>query len=190
MGRVRHEPSPFQPNSDFPMPPNPVTATGTAYSTATEALGYSPHPTPTSLASQPYVNQYGIQVNECVYDGWCGEGCNYVCETGAKANSAYRTIPAAIKTGNLDLRVNSYIFRLDMDSTGNPGRPLLRRMGNIHVQPATIFANCLWGFNIVREMMLSGVGTNTIRRRSQVRSDGASHSQMVDHRAPPLARSP
>ncbi len=153
--------SPFQPNSNFPMPPCPATPTGTAYANACEALGYSPHPVPVSLATQPYMNQYGVQVNACVYDGWCGEGCNYVCETGAKANSAYRTIPAALKSGNLDLRVNNYIFRLDSNSNGQiTAVRYYDFMGNIHVQPAKIFANCLWGFNIVRLMMLSGIGTN------------------------------
>ena len=38
---------------------------------------------------------------------------NYVCEVGAKANSAYRQIPAAMKSGNFTLALNSYVFRLD-----------------------------------------------------------------------------
>jgi gluconate 2-dehydrogenase alpha chain len=152
--------NPFQPDSDFPMPPNPLTPTAEAFITATEALGYTPAPTPTSLASQAYMNQYGVQVNECLYDGWCGEGCNYVCEVGAKANSAYRTIPAAIKTGNLDLRVNSYVFRLDSDSSGKiTAARYYDAMGNIHVQPATAFGMALWGYNIVRLMLVSGLGT-------------------------------
>ena len=153
--------NPFQPQSDFPMPPAPLTPTAQAYVTATEALGYSPHPMPTSLASQAYINQYGVQVNACVYDGWCGEGCNYVCEVGAKANSAYRTIPAAIKTGNMDMRLNSYVFRLDTNSSGAvTAVRYYDAMGNVHVQPATVFVNTLWGYNIIRSMMLSGIGNN------------------------------
>ena len=30
--------------------------------------------------------------------------------------------------------------------------------GNIHVQPAKTFVNTLWGFNIIRLMLLSGIG--------------------------------
>jgi gluconate 2-dehydrogenase alpha chain len=154
--------NPFMPMAgNFPMPPAPLTPTALAYQAATEALGYNPIPAPTSLASQPYVNQYGIQVNECLYDGWCGEGCNYPCEVGAKANSAYRTIPAAIATGNLDLRVNSYVFRLDTNSSGQIiDVRYYDAMGNIHIQPATVFANALWGYNVVRLLALSGIGTN------------------------------
>ena len=73
---------------------------------STEALGYSPYPHVSSLASAPYMNTYGVQVNECVYDGWCGSSCNYVCRTGAKANSAFRTIPAAVKSGNFTMVLN------------------------------------------------------------------------------------
>jgi gluconate 2-dehydrogenase alpha chain len=151
---------PFQPSSDFPLPPNPLTPVGQMYANAIQSMGYSPHPTPTSLASQPYVNQYGVSINACVYEGWCGEGCNYVCETGAKANSAYRTIPAAIKTGNLTMALDSYVFRLDTDpTTGNvTAVRYYDAQGNVNVQPAKAFVNTLWGFNIVRLMLLSGIG--------------------------------
>ena len=64
--------NPFIPMySNFPLPPHPPTPVGTMFQTATEALGYSPFPQPSGLASQPYVNQYGVQINACVYDGWC-----------------------------------------------------------------------------------------------------------------------
>ena len=109
--------------------------------------GLHPFPLPTSLASEPYVNQYGVSVNACVYDGWCGEACNYACETGAKANSAFRTIPAAMKTGNLDMRLDSYVFRIDVDP--NTGLATASRyydaMGNVHVQPGKVFFNGIWG---------------------------------------------
>ncbi len=35
-------------------------------------------------------------------------------------------------------------------------------MGNIHVQPATVFVNRLWGYNIVRLMLSPGWATTTI----------------------------
>jgi gluconate 2-dehydrogenase alpha chain len=146
-------------SGNYPMPPHPDTAVGTAFKTAAEAIGWSPFPTPTALASQPYVNQYGVAVNECVYEGWCTEGCNYVCETGAKANSAYRTVPAAIKSGNFTLAINSYVFRLDTNSSGQvTDVRYYDAQGNIHVQPGKVFFNGLWGFNIIRSMLLSGIG--------------------------------
>jgi gluconate 2-dehydrogenase alpha chain len=146
-------------SKNYPLPPHPDTAVGTAFKNACEAVGYSPFPTPSALASQPYTNQYGVQVNPCVYDGWCTEGCNYVCETGAKANSAYRTVPAAIKSGNFTLALNSYVFRLDTNSQGLiTAARYYDAEGNVHVQPAKVFFNGLWGFNIIRSMLLSGLG--------------------------------
>src|SRR6059058_6605328 len=68
-----------------------------------------PFPTVSALASQPYTNRYGVTVNPCVYEGYCGGLCDYACETGAKSNAAYRTIPAAIKSGNFTLVTNAYI---------------------------------------------------------------------------------
>jgi gluconate 2-dehydrogenase alpha chain len=145
---------------DYPLPPHPPTPVGSAFQSAAEAIGWHPFPTPTALASQSYVNQYGVQINACVYDGWCSEGCNYVCEVGAKANSAYRQVPAAIKSGNFTLALNSYAYRLDTDA--GTGKVTAARYydaeGNIHVQPGTVFFNGMWGFNIIRSMLLSGIG--------------------------------
>jgi gluconate 2-dehydrogenase alpha chain len=146
-------------SKNYPMPPHPQTKLGTLFENTAEAMGYNPYPSPNSLASQPYVNQYGVSVNACVYDGWCGESCNYVCETGAKANSAYRTIPAAINSGNLSIAINSYIFRIDTDNTGKATAVRYYDSGgNIHVQPGSVFFNGLWGLNIHRMMALSGIG--------------------------------
>jgi gluconate 2-dehydrogenase alpha chain len=153
---------PFQPMSqDFPMPPHPYTPVAKAGYSACEALGYHPYPMPTALASVSYVNQYGVQVNACAYDGWCGSPCNFQCETGAKANSAYRTIPAAMNTGNFTMALNSYVFRLDVDPTTNKAvaARYYDAQGIVHVQPAKVFYNGLWGFNVPRLFLLSGMGT-------------------------------
>lgn len=146
-------------NYSFPLPPAPSTPVGTAFANAATALGYTPFPVPTALASQAFVNTYGVGVNECMYDGWCGSACNYVCETGAKANAAYRTVPYAQGTGNLDLRLYSTVFRLDTDSTGMvTDARYYDQQGNIHIQPGTVFFNGLWGYNLIRMMLLSGMG--------------------------------
>jgi gluconate 2-dehydrogenase alpha chain len=153
---------PFQPMSqNFPLPPHPYSNVGSIGFSALEGMGYHPYPLPTALASQAYVNQYGIQSNACVYDGWCAEPCNFVCEVGAKSNAAYRTIPAAISSGNFNMALNSFVFRLDVDSSTNMITDVryYDPAGNVHVQPAKVFYNGLWGFNLVRLMLLSGLGT-------------------------------
>ncbi len=151
---------PLLPNlTSYPLPPSPSTPIADLFKTAAENLGYHPYPAPHSLASKSFVNSYGVAVNQCAYDGWCSGGCNYVCETGAKANSAFRTVPAAQKTGNLDLRLNSYVYRLDTDGSGKvTAARYYDSQGNVHIQPGKVFFNGVWGYNIIRLMLSSGIG--------------------------------
>ena len=156
--------------SKYPMPPHPLTPVGTQFRDACLATSppqgakftsYHPFPHVSSLASQPYTNvPYGVPVNPCVYDGYCGGNCNYACETGAKANAAYRTIPAAMATGNFKLVTNAYIFRLVWDATTHTVTEAhyYDAQGNVHIQPGDVFFNGMWGYNMIRIMLLSGVG--------------------------------
>ena len=147
-------------SQNYPLPPSPLTPVGQSFQTAAQALGYHPFPHVSALASQPYINQYGVPVNPCVYDGYCGGPCDYACETGAKANAAYRTIPAAMKSGNFTLVVNSFIFRLDTDPTSGlvTAARYYDPQGSVHIQPGTVFFNGMWGYNMIRIMLLSGIG--------------------------------
>ncbi|MDA4135785.1 MAG: hypothetical protein OK449_02140 [Thaumarchaeota archaeon] len=144
----------------YPMPAHPATPLGTYWKGVLSDLGYNVFSSTTALASAPYVNPYGVQINECVYEGWCtGGGCNFACETGAKANSAFRSFPAAVKTGKLTLALNSEVTRVDTNSQGLiTDARYYDAAGNIHIQPGTVFFNGLHGGNQVRNMLLSGVG--------------------------------
>ena len=82
----------------FPLPPHPTTPIAESYRSALEDLGYNPYPCVSFHASVPYVNPYGVTVNQCAYDGWC---VNYVCETGAKGNGGYQVHPCCPEDGQL-----------------------------------------------------------------------------------------
>lgn len=156
-GNVNGAPMPMSKN--YPMQGHPLTPLGSAFQSASEALGYYACPHVSSLASVPYMNTYGVQINGCVYDGWCGSSCNYPCETGAKANSAFRSIPAAIKTGKFKMVLNSEVFRMDTKADGTISDiRYYDAQGNVHVQPGTVFFNGMWGYNQTRSMLISGVG--------------------------------
>ena len=149
-------------SQNYRLPPHPLTPAAQLFQSTVQSAPFNYHPFPhvNALASQPYVNQYGVPVNPCVYDGYCGGLCDYACETGAKANAAYRTIPAAIKDGNFTLVVNSFIFRLDTDPASGlvTAARYYDPQGNVHIQPGTVFFNGMWGYNMIRIMLLSGVG--------------------------------
>jgi len=151
--------APMQMSKNYPLPGHPLTPLGSAFQTACESLGYNACPHVSSLASKPYTNTYGVPVNGCVYDGWCGASCNYVCQVGDKANSANRMIPAAIKTGKFTMVLNSEIFRMDTNSDGTIAAiRYYDPAGNVHVQPGKVFFNGLWGYNQTRAMLISNVG--------------------------------
>lgn len=50
----------------------------------------------------------------CIQQGFCAQGC----KTGAKWSTLYTEIPRAEATGNLDLRINSMVTRIEHDATG------------------------------------------------------------------------
>ena len=163
LGVVGTNQDPFIPNASFPNPPHPPTPYAEIFKSACESLGYTPFPTVSGLVSKGYVNQYGIARNSCVYCGWCGGLCNYPCEVGAKSSSHVTTIPYALTTaagkGNFDMRLNSYVFRIDKDSSGKATAVrYYDAAGNVHIQPARVVFNGIWGFNLVRLMLLSGIG--------------------------------
>lgn len=150
---------PFIPNAKFVTPPHPTTPYGTIYKDAVTSLGYHPYPSISGLVNGPYTNQYGISRNGCIYCGWCAGACDYVCEVGAKSSSHVTTIPAAMATNHFTMQLESYAFRIDTDSSGNAtGVRYYDALGNVHVQPAKVVFNGLWGFNIIRMMLLSGMG--------------------------------
>ncbi|MFB3888020.1 MAG: GMC family oxidoreductase N-terminal domain-containing protein [Candidatus Bathyarchaeia archaeon] len=150
---------PWIPGVHFPTPPHPFTPYAQAFKTAAESLGYHPFAHPTGLISSAYTNQYGVARNPCIHCGWCGGNCNYPCEVGAKTSSHVSTIPYCLGKPNFDMRLQSYVFRIDTDSTGKAtGVRYYDAQGKVHVQPAKIVFNGLWGYNIVRLMLLSGIG--------------------------------
>jgi len=159
MGVVGTNQDPFIPNANFPMKPHPTTPYGTIFQNAVKSLGYTPFPTVSGLISGGYVNQYNIARNGCVYCGWCGGLCNYPCEVGAKGSSHVTTIPAALATNKFDMRLENYVFRIDLDNTGKAtGVRYYDSAGNVHVQPAKVVVDAIWGFNLIRLMALSGAG--------------------------------
>jgi gluconate 2-dehydrogenase alpha chain len=151
---------PFCPGVSYPTPPHPFTPAATMFKTAAQSLGYHPFAHPTGLISTSYTNQYGLLRNACVHCGWCGGACNYPCEVGAKGSSHVASIPAAQATGKFDMRLNAYVFRIDLDESGKKatGVRYYDYEGKVHVQPAKVVFNGIWGYNIIRLMLLSGAG--------------------------------
>ena len=94
----------------YPMPPMPVKSSGVLLERGARRLGLHPFPAPLAIASVPYRGRAA-----CVHCGFC---MGFGCEAGAKASTLYTMIPEAEATGRCEVRSDSYVFRLDMNSKG------------------------------------------------------------------------
>jgi gluconate 2-dehydrogenase alpha chain len=166
MGMSGTTQAPFSPftvpgYTSYPTGPHPMTALATLFQSTTESMGYHPVAGPNFIVSEPYTNQYGIARNACVYCGYCsGTACNNQCEVGAKSSSHVATFPAAIATGKFTMVQQAYVFRINLNAAGTQatGVSYYDQNGNVNVQPATVVFNGMWGLNIVRSQLLSGIG--------------------------------
>ncbi|HEU4650061.1 MAG TPA: GMC family oxidoreductase [Croceibacterium sp.] len=104
--------SPFDPprSKPYPMPPLPVKSSGVLFERGARALGLHPFPAPMAINSVLYKNR-----SPCVQCGLCG---GFGCEVAAKSSSVWTVIPEAEATGNCEVRSDSYVFRIGMNSAG------------------------------------------------------------------------
>lgn len=104
----------------FPLPPLRHSARMERFAEACNKLGYHPYDTAAGIASEPYKPPapFDTRIAErpaCVYCAHCNF---YGCHVHAKSASLYITIPVALETGNFDLKTDSKVFRITMDSRG------------------------------------------------------------------------
>ena len=65
---------------------------------ARKDLGYHPYPQPSSNLSRPYTNPEGLNLQQCVFCGFCER---YACEHFAKASPQTIILPALLKRSKL-----------------------------------------------------------------------------------------
>lgn len=104
--------SPFDPprSQPYPVPPLPVKSSGVLFERAARKLGWHPFPAPMAIISQPYRGRPG-----CTHCGFCEL---FGCEIGAKSSTLATVIPLAEATGHCEIRPNSYVRQVELDSSG------------------------------------------------------------------------
>src|SRR6267142_3079180 len=102
---VSGEPGLFDPprSRPYPMPPLPGKSSGVLLERGARKLGLHPFPAPMAINSQPYRGRPG-----CIHCGFCH---GFACEVQAKAATLFNMIPEAEKTGNCEIRPDSYVVR-------------------------------------------------------------------------------
>lgn len=105
-------PHPFlEPRSgNYPLPPLTEHPVAGAIDKAAKSLGWHAIPTARGIVSRPYRGR-----DACVYCTLCG---SYGCEHGAKSSTAASLVPAAIATGNVELRPKCMAKEITVDARG------------------------------------------------------------------------
>jgi len=95
---------------DYPMPPVPVFAQGSAIAEGFHKLGMQTSALPLAVTSREYDGR-----QPCIWDGWCDAGC----PIGALANPLTVHLPKAVAAG-ATLQANSTAVRILADKAGQP----------------------------------------------------------------------
>lgn len=142
---------------DYPTPPMREHYAGAIFRKAAAGLGYHPFPQPSSNLSQPYTNPEGLQLNACVYCGFCER---FGCEHYAKASPQTVILPVLLKNPNFELRTGCQVQRINLDSTGTraTGVSYIDSAGREFEQPAGLVVSALFALNNVRMLLLSRIG--------------------------------
>jgi gluconate 2-dehydrogenase alpha chain len=121
---------------DYPLPPIASSIVADKFTQAAKDLGYHPFPQPSGIASQPWKDLAGNERGACLLCGFC---TRYACWVNAKGNSLVVHVPAALATGKYEIRPDSYVFRIDVDSDGKAtGVSYIDASGREQSQPADI----------------------------------------------------
>jgi len=94
----------------YPLPPLDVHPVAGEIDTACKAMGWHPLPTARGIISRPYKGRA-----PCAYCALCG---SYGCEMGAKSGTNASLIPAAVATGNVQVRPGCMARTVEVDKKG------------------------------------------------------------------------
>lgn len=142
---------------DYPTPPMKEPYGSALFRKAAQSLGYHPFPQPSSNLSRPYKNPEGMQLETCMFCGFCER---YGCEHYAKSSPQTVLLPVLLKDRNYTLRTQCQVLRINLDSTGHKatGVTYVDAMGREFEQPAQMVILGSFALNNVRMMLLSGIG--------------------------------
>jgi choline dehydrogenase-like flavoprotein len=94
----------------FPMPPMPVKSSGVLLEKGSKALGFEVQPAPLAILSQPLNGRPA-----CIQCGFC---MGFGCEVNAKSSTLAAMIPAAMESGNCEIRAECAVFRVGTNAEG------------------------------------------------------------------------
>lgn len=123
---------------------------------AASKLGYHPIMVPSANLSEQYENPDGEKINACQYCSFC---MMYGCDFGAKSDPVATVIPTAQKTGNFEIRTESYARRvIHTDGKATGVLYVDMRTGMEYEQPADVVVVAGYTISNTHLMLLSKIG--------------------------------
>jgi gluconate 2-dehydrogenase alpha chain len=138
---------------EYPLPSLTKSITADKFTAAANELGYHPFPQPSGILSEAYDDLAGNTRGACLYCGFC---TRYGCEVAAKSNSLVVHMPAALATGLYEIRPDSYVYKIETDSTGKAtGVSYIDASGRQQLQEADLVIVSAYMLSNVRLLLLS-----------------------------------
>ncbi len=153
-GAIQNGGNPFEGprRKDFPMPPLLPGTVARLAKPVMESLGYDPFPSPSSIATEYYKGRPA-----CTYCSFC---TNCHCFIGAKGSTNVTVIPEGLESGNLEIRPNARVVRINRDQGRASGVTYLDASGNLLTQPASLVIVASYTYENIRLLLHSGINQN------------------------------
>ena len=142
---------------DYPFRPLRDNATDVTFRQGALALDLKPFHVPAAVTTEDWTSPYGIKRGGCTYCSFC---TNYGCWNGSKGSSLVALLPAAVKTGNFELRANSHVLRVTHRNGRAVSVTYIDGDGQEQEQPGDIFILAAYSFQNVRLLLHSGIDGN------------------------------
>ncbi len=132
----------------YPLPPMPVKSSGVLFESAAKKLGLHPYPAPVAVLSKPYRGR-----GACIHCGFCEA---FGCETNSKSSTLASLIPEAEATGHCEVRVDSYVRKIETYDQGRATAVIyFNKAGREVRQKTRAVALCANGAETPRLLLLS-----------------------------------
>lgn len=142
-------------SEEFPQGPGKKPYNTTLFRDAATSLGYNVFPGPSANSTGTYTNPDGQTLGPCNYCGFCER---YGCHVGAKGSPIVTVIPNALKSGNLEIRPNAEVFRINHTGGMATSVSYYDESGQEQEQPADLIVVGAFQLENTRLMLLSGIG--------------------------------
>lgn len=188
-GQIQPGGNPFEGtrSEEYPQQPNAIAYGPALFAEGARQLGYKPFPQPTGNSPAAYTNPDGQVLGACNYCGFCER---FGCHVGAKASPIVTVIPSALKSGRVEVRPLSNVFRINQSGGRATSVSYYDQNGAEQEQPADIIVLGTFTLNNIRLMLLSKIGqqydpqanTGTVGRNYTYQVNGASAVGWYDDR--------